>query len=532
MLLAVFMLPPFFVNAERIVCDPTKVSECKGSTNACEDEKISIEDGKVIFETSRPSTYTMCVEKQCTLAKQKAQQCWCGRETFDSALGKVSKESIWRCDPNLAKRVKAALAGSESPKNISGLFTQDQVAKIAAQGIPISDTTTISAVLRGAGVEGATKEVVDANPQAAYDLLQKIAAGDQSGAQEAASALGLNDDLGDVKALQASLPKALQDNISLEQIQRAFAQTGFQAPDSDLIDIERAKRAISCIESSCGNYGAVGPVTRNGDMAFGKYQVMARNIPSWTMQSCGRAYTAYEFRADADCQERVFETIFGGYVSSCGSYDGAALKWFSGTCYLRNANDGWLSTSGYLNKFRQYFASSATLPFGSQGRAYVGGQSAFANVTPFGETFFPDDYGGGSPFAAFTGSPTSAGYSGYSGGYTAPPIQPALYPVQPPQVPVPTTPPVPPPQAIATMVVQPKIVVRGNPVTVSWSSVGMSDSTQCEVKNGSTLIGQGNEGSKVVPTGTASPVGTTTYTLYCTDRSGQQIQRSASTVIN
>jgi hypothetical protein len=87
-------------------------------------------------------------------------------------------------------------------------------------------------------------------------------------------------------------------------------------------------------------------------------------------------------------------------------------------------------------------------------------------------------------------------------------------------------------QPVATIIVQPKSVVRGNPLTVSWSSVGMSATALCQVAQGTTVVGQGNGGSKTVPTGPATPAVTVTFTLTCTGQSGEHIQQSASASIN
>jgi hypothetical protein len=47
------------------------------------------------------------------------------------------------------------------------------------------------------------------------------------------------------------------------------------------------QQAIKDIESSGGNYGLTGPVTRSGDRAYGAYQVMGANVPEWTRKHYG-----------------------------------------------------------------------------------------------------------------------------------------------------------------------------------------------------------------------------------------------------
>src|SRR5690348_11620676 len=60
--------------------------------------------------------------------------------------------------------------------------------------------------------------------------------------------------------------------------------------------------AISANESG-GNYGALGPVTRTGDRAYGKYQVMGANIPQWTAEVLGHAMTPQQFLASPQAQD-------------------------------------------------------------------------------------------------------------------------------------------------------------------------------------------------------------------------------------
>src|ERR1044072_2991924 len=126
------------------------------------------------------------------------------------------------------------------------------------------------------------------------------------------------------------------------------------------VEIQRAKQAISGIESG-GNYGAIGPSTKYG-RAYGKYQVLETNIPSWTKQALGKTLTPQQFLSDPNAQERVFETIFGGYVSKYGDYTSAAKVWFGGPGALKNpsAKDSLgTSVDQYANRFSAAFGGNA-----------------------------------------------------------------------------------------------------------------------------------------------------------------------------
>lgn len=99
-----------------------------------------------------------------------------------------------------------------------------------------------------------------------------------------------------------------------------------------LSDVSAYLPAIAKIESGGQKdpYRAIGPETRTGDRAYGKYQVMGNNIPSWTKEILGREMTAQEFLADGNAQEAVAAGKFGQYLKKTGSPQDAASMWFTG----------------------------------------------------------------------------------------------------------------------------------------------------------------------------------------------------------
>jgi hypothetical protein len=82
----------------------------------------------------------------------------------------------------------------------------------------------------------------------------------------------------------------------------------------------------------------------------------------------------------------------------------------------------------------------------------------------------------------------------------------------------------------ALLIVQPQIVAQGNPVLVAWTSVGMSTQTTCQVSQDGASVGQGNEGSAIIPT-SSIPSGPLSFTLSCTSAAGATITQSASTTV-
>lgn len=97
-----------------------------------------------------------------------------------------------------------------------------------------------------------------------------------------------------------------------------------------------AASAIASIESG-GKYDLLGPVTKTGDRAYGKYQVMGANIPVWTKTHFGREMTPQEFLASPEAQDAVFKGQFGQYAQKYGP-EGAAKAWFAGERGMNNPN--------------------------------------------------------------------------------------------------------------------------------------------------------------------------------------------------
>ena len=104
---------------------------------------------------------------------------------------------------------------------------------------------------------------------------------------------------------------------------------GRNTPAQDA-EFKSFRDGIAGIESAgSGDYKALGPQTKGGDRAYGRYQVMGANIPEWTKAALGRAMTPEEFIASPEAQDAVFDHRFGGYVQKYGP-EGAARAWFAG----------------------------------------------------------------------------------------------------------------------------------------------------------------------------------------------------------
>ena len=118
-------------------------------------------------------------------------------------------------------------------------------------------------------------------------------------------------------------------------------------------DMAQYRDAIASVESAgSGDYSAVGPATRTGDRAYGRYQVMGSNVGPWTEKHYGRRLTPEEFLKDPKAQDAVFDGEFGSYIKQYGNPQDAAAVWFSGKPMSgNNRSDGNLRVPQYVKKF-------------------------------------------------------------------------------------------------------------------------------------------------------------------------------------
>lgn len=96
--------------------------------------------------------------------------------------------------------------------------------------------------------------------------------------------------------------------------------------------LQALRAGIGRVESG-NNYQALGQEIKRKsgtDRAYGKYQVMGANIPSWTEQALGRKLTPFEFLHSPEAQEAVFENQMINNLHKYGNVQDAASVWFSG----------------------------------------------------------------------------------------------------------------------------------------------------------------------------------------------------------
>lgn len=112
--------------------------------------------------------------------------------------------------------------------------------------------------------------------------------------------------------------------------------------------------ALSYVEST-NDYSKVGPETRRGNRAYGRFQVMDFNIPSWSEQHYGTRLTPQEFLANQEAQDAVFRGQMGEYYGqSTGTPEerirNAGSLWFTGQPYSAETatrSDGYIDNQEY-----------------------------------------------------------------------------------------------------------------------------------------------------------------------------------------
>ncbi len=408
-----------------------------------------------------------------------------------------------------------------------------------------SDNEALSKLLQekyGVSEERANEIVQsDADRIQAIAMVEKSMSNDKEGAQAIAKSLNLNEDvqrnIANMEPPKQYTPEEAKTVYEEQQRQR---ESTFNEQRGQKSEMDRAKQAIANIESSGGRYDMLGPVTKSGDRAYGKYQVMGNNVGPWTEAALGYRMTPEQFRADPAAQEKVFEHRFGGYVEKYGSYENAAKVWFGGPGGLANQyRSDMLGTSvvRYGERFTAYFENGQVIGGGSRYSS-----SAFSGVSGGGGQYY-NNYSG-SPFGYDnsgyqgnyqTGYSTPTSYGGYGSGSNsgwsqvfsyfsgsgsqAPPSQPSrqvYYPTQ--SV-----------QAVASIIAQPQQAYVGNSIVISWSSVGMRADAPCRTlmltKNSTTTIGTTNEGSRIV---TATSSGLMRFLMECKPLSGGTVRQATA----
>jgi hypothetical protein len=130
-----------------------------------------------------------------------------------------------------------------------------------------------------------------------------------------------------VQAAKQANPNATPQQID-QYWQQKYGQ-GQQQSNNQGPNTDKLQRAIGMHESG-GNYQAIGPRTKDGDQAYGAYQIMGKNIAKWTREILGKPMTPKEFLADPVAQDKVAQAKLAQLKQQYGNDNDAAAVWFSG----------------------------------------------------------------------------------------------------------------------------------------------------------------------------------------------------------
>lgn len=123
-------------------------------------------------------------------------------------------------------------------------------------------------------------------------------------------------------------------------------------------EVDRVARAIRAIESN-NRYGARGVISpKTGDRAYGAYQVMGANIPSWSKEALGRSISVREFLENPELQDQIAKHKINQYLDRHGNPTDVASMWFSGRPAARAMGlSDYTGTSvpKYLARFAQAY---------------------------------------------------------------------------------------------------------------------------------------------------------------------------------
>lgn len=97
------------------------------------------------------------------------------------------------------------------------------------------------------------------------------------------------------------------------------------------LSVDAIMQAIGVVESAgSGGYQAIGPPSKGGDRAYGKYQVMGANIGPWAQEAIGRIVSIDDWLNDPALQDTVVRAKLQQYWNRYGTIEDVASMWFSG----------------------------------------------------------------------------------------------------------------------------------------------------------------------------------------------------------
>ena len=212
--------------------------------------------------------------------------------------------------------------------------------------------------------------------------------------------------------------KSIQEALA-KQSQPKSAETG-NASQSSVDEFGLFKEAMAKQESAgSGDYKAISPVNRNGQRAYGRYQVLSSNIPVWTQKYLGQALSVQDFMNSPEAQDKVFEARAKELYKQYGNWEDVAAVWFSGRPLQGNTSSDVTGKTvpQYIKDIQNYMNAGRKKSGSISGKEGEKASLGFAGAsgvltTKYGGSTRIEKFHPGVDIAAPTGTPVGA----YSGG--------------------------------------------------------------------------------------------------------------------
>lgn len=139
----------------------------------------------------------------------------------------------------------------------------------------------------------------------------------------------------------------LSDPEQVEEAKRLFLDVGDKQSSNKNKEIKKIASAIGKYESG-DNYSVLGKVIPSGiykgDRALGRYQIMSKNLPSWSKEALGREVSKEEFLQNPQIQDKIAEFKIGQIYNNYGNVEDVASVWFTGQPASRSGGKKDLAT--------------------------------------------------------------------------------------------------------------------------------------------------------------------------------------------
>ena len=491
-----------------------------------------------------------------------------------------------RCDPAIGKIANSMFAAA-SNKDVTGFQNGlTALAQLPPQAAPIQDagTDALTTALTGLGVPQDQAAAI-ANNSNSDDLLNAIRSGDsatiKTALQSAADAAGvtLNPDV--LQNISQLTPTEVAADTTAATTGDTQPGSGDTFDASDNKDAPSQNTGLNTLPTRCGIDGIAGNIM-GAESACGSntYNPLA-NVhgpfqylcSTWAGDTAATGYSQYSdcsYANDPTISAAVVNARYALYDQQYGSQcEGAGLTdtscmyaihvfgepGFNKMLAAAEANPN-APASSLCGTALQNIACSNNASIINNGGTVAGvfseldrrltGSSAVASaVNPNSNVFSTAS----NPYVTL--SPTAVGYaaaapfgsvsSGYSLAQPQQVVQTQTQTSAPstsnttsytPVSYTPATQTTPPPLPAAIIIAQPSEIFPGDPVQVSWSSVGMRPDIPCKVVvNGTFLFAVSNEGTKLATTTGAQAGQSLAFALQCTALSGISVNEATSVSI-